>query len=78
MPMVEYPGMRAMQKVETDMMTMESDRALRLPSLSPMWPQKKPPRGRTKKEMAKTPKVASSAVCRSASGKNTEEITAAR
>ena len=67
-----------MQKVETDMMTMERDSALRLPSLSPMWPQKKPPSGRTKKEIANTANVASSAVWRSASGKKTDEMTAAR
>ena len=67
-----------MQNVDTDMMTMDRDRAFRLPSLSPIWPQKKPPSGRTKNETAKTPKVASSAVCRSASGKKTEEMTAAR
>jgi hypothetical protein len=43
-----------------------------------MWPQKKPPRGRTKKETAKTPKVARSAVWRSASGKKTVEMMPAR
>ena len=43
-----------MQNVATDMMTMDSDSAFRRPSLSPMWPQKKPPSGRTRKEMAKT------------------------
>ncbi len=67
-----------MQNVAPDMMRMDSERAFLRPRRSPICPQMKPPRGRMKKETAKTPKVASRAVCRSVSGKNTEEMIAAR
>ena len=67
-----------MQNVETDMIRMDRESAVRRPSLSPRCPQTKPPNGRTKNEMANRAKVASRAVCGSDSGKNTTAMVAAR
>ena len=67
-----------MQNVATDMIRMESDSAVRRPTLSPMWPQTNPPSGRTKNEIANTREGRSSPVWRSDSGKKTVEMVTAR
>ncbi|MCY1462897.1 hypothetical protein D9M71_807200 [compost metagenome] len=67
-----------MQKVAPDMIRIDSDRALRRPKRSPIWPQTMPPMGRTMNDRANTAKAASSPVVLSACGKNTTAMTAAR
>lgn len=76
--MVTYPGIRAMQKVAPDISRMDQPSAERRPMRSPNAPQKNPPNGRTRNEIAKIAKVAMSATCRSESGKKTCAMVAAR
>ncbi len=57
MPMLSYPGIRAMQNVAPDMIRMERESAVRRPTLSPIWPQTNPPSGRTRNEIANRAKV---------------------
>ena len=67
-----------MQNVAPDMIRMDSDSAVRRPTLSPMWPQTNPPSGRTRNEIANRAKVSRSPVWGSDSGKKTVAIVTAR
>src|SRR6478735_12232634 len=76
MPMELYPGIRAMQKVAPDMIRIDRERAVRRPTRSPMWPQTKPPSGRTRNEIAKRANVSRRAVWGLDSGKKTAAMVA--
>lgn len=67
-----------MQNVETDMIRIDQDNALRRPYLSPKCPQTRPPRGRTMNDRANTANVASKALALSVCGKNVRAMTVAR
>ncbi len=77
-PTCAYPGSRAITKVAADMMRMDSDNAVRLPTRSPKCPQKIPPIGRMTNDTANTAKVDSSPAVADDSGKNTTAIVVAR
>jgi len=67
-----------MQKVDTDMIRIDHDNALRRPWRSPKCPQTMPPSGRTRNDRANTAKVASRPVVLSVCGKNVAAMMVAR
>ena len=78
MPSVEYPGRKAMRKVEPDMMRIDHDSAQRRPKRSPHAPQTTAPTGRRRKDIANTPKADIVSTVLSLEGKKTCPMTTAR
>jgi len=72
-PMLPYDGKRPTSSVATDMMMMVSASTCLRPSLSPSGPQKSPPSGRTRKEIAKVAS-AKRVACAVLPGKSAAEI----
>ncbi|SAJ10985.1 Uncharacterised protein [Enterobacter cloacae] len=70
-PIVAYDGIRPIQNVLIDMMTMVIARIFWRPYLSPSMPKKRPPRGRIRKGTENVPSAAIICKLGSAPGKNT-------
>src|SRR5699024_1728293 len=77
-PSCAAPGNSPMQTVAPDMIRIDQARAVLRPTRSPIWPQIKPPMGRTKNETANSAKVHTRPSVISSEGKNTAAMLTAR